>query len=363
MNNISEKTEKATPKKKKDERKKGNIAKSREVSNALTLIAAVVVIFGMANTSIKELKILIVSFLNFDFSIDFNEKIAHSLLSAGISVFMKIFLPIGVIVLCIGIIANVMQTGLLFTSEAIKPKFSKINPFNGLKNMFSKNVAISLIKNTFLLIVLGYIGYSFVKDNYGEILRTGDVYFPYLIYSAFALVRRLFNIAILIAVVIGAIDFAYQFYSHNKKMKMSKQEIKDEFKQSEGDPQVKGQIKQKQREMANARMIQNAKEATVVVTNPTHLSIALRYDREIDSAPVVLAKGADVLAMKIREIANENDIPIIENKPLARFIYKQVEVNREVPEEMYSAVAEVLVAVYKIKNRYKKTGRGIRNGE
>ncbi|MBM7835405.1 flagellar biosynthesis protein FlhB [Clostridium sardiniense] len=354
MNNISEKTEKATPKKKKDERKKGNVAKSKEAINAFTLIGSVLAIFCMSNYAIKQLKILIASFLRFNFNIDFNKNIVNLVLTNGIIVFFKIFLPIGVIVLCIGVIANVMQTGLLFAKESIKPKFSKINPINGFKNMFSQNAFINLLKNNILLIILSYIGYSFVKDNYGEILKTGDIYFPNLIYVIFALVKKLFNIAILIAVVIGILDFAYQFYSHNKKMKMSKQEIKDEFKQSEGDPQVKGQIKQKQREMANARMIQSTKDATVVVTNPTHLSIAIRYDREVDSAPVVLAKGADVLAMNIRKIAKENDIPIIENKPLARFIYKEVEVNEEVPEEMYSAVAEVLVAVYKIKNRYKK---------
>ncbi|MDQ0149917.1 flagellar biosynthesis protein FlhB [Eubacterium multiforme] len=354
MNNISEKTEKATPKKKKDERKKGNVAKSKEAINALTLIGSVMSIFYMSNFAIGELKTLIASFLRLDFNTDFNKEIVKTLLNNGIVIFLKIFLPIGLIILCIGVIGNVMQTGLLFTKESIKPKFSKINPINGFKNMFSQRAFVSLLKNTLLLIILSYIGYSFVKNNYGEILRTGDIYFPNLIYVIFLIVKKLFYIAILIAVVIGILDFAYQFYSHNKKMKMSKQEIKDEFKQAEGDPQVKGQIKQKQREMANARMIQSTKDATVVVTNPTHLSIALRYDREIDSAPVVLAKGADVLAMNIRKIAKENDIPIIENKPFARFIYKEVEVNEEVPEEMYSAVAEVLVAVYKIKNRYKK---------
>lgn len=354
MSSISEKTEKATPKKKKDERKKGNVAKSKEVINALTLIGAVLSIFCMFNYTIKQLKILIVSFLKFDFSIDLNKNVANTLLTNGIIVFLKIFLPIGFIVLCIGVIANVMQTGLMFSKESIKPKFSKINPINGFKNMFSQRAFISSIKNILLLIILSYIGYSFVKNNYGEILRTENIYFPNLIYVIVKLIKKLFKISILIAVVIGVLDFAYQFYSHNKKMKMSKQEIKEEFKQSEGDPQVKGQIKQKQREMANARMIQSTKDATVVVTNPTHLSIALRYNREIDSAPIVLAKGADVLAMNIRKIAKENDIPIIENKPLARFIYKEVEVNKEVPEEMYSAVAEVLVAVYKIKNRYKK---------
>lgn len=185
-------------------------------------------------------------------------------------------------------------------------------------------------------------------------MKLGDIYFPYLIYSIIEIVKELFSIAILIAIVIGAIDFAYQLYSHKKNLKMTKQEVKEEYKQSEGDPLVKSQIRQRQRQMSSQRMIQNAREATVIITNPTHISIAIKYERDVDSAPTVIAKGADVLAMKIREIAKENDIPIIENIPLARLMYREVDVDQEVPADMYEAVAQVLVAVYKIKNRYKK---------
>ena len=180
------------------------------------------------------------------------------------------------------------------------------------------------------------------------------MHFPYLFYTVIALIKKLFIVAILIAVVIAVFDFAYQIYSHKQKLKMTKQEVKEEYKQMEGDPLVKSQIRQKQRQMSGQRMIQNAKEATVIITNPTHISIAIKYESGVDAAPIVIAKGADLLAKKIREIAKENDIPIIENKPLARLIYKEVDVDQEVPSDMYEAVAQVLVAVYKIKNRYKK---------
>ena len=220
--------------------------------------------------------------------------------------------------------------------------------------MFSQKAFVNALKNTILLILLSYIGYSVVKKNFMDILKLENVYFPYLIYAIFNIVKKIFNVAIMIAVAIAAVDFAYELYSHKKGMKMTKQEVKEEFKQAEGDPNVKSQIKQKQRQIASQRMIQNAKDATAIITNPTHISIAIRYDREKDSAPVVIAKGADVLAMKIREIAKENDIPMIENVPLARMLYRKVEVDQEVPAEMYQAIAEVLVAVYKIKNRYKK---------
>ena len=351
---ASDKTEQATPKKKRDERKKGNVAKSREVSNAITLAAAVFCIYIFANSGIRYLKIFISSFLKLDFTTEFSGSLAGGLLKEGIYAFIRLFMPLGAVILIFGVISNVIQTGLMFNNEGLKPQFSKLNPMEGFKNMFSQRALVNLIKNTVLLIVLGYIGFSFVRSNYMDILKIGNVYFPYLIYTVIDLVKKLFVIAILIAVIIAVCDFAYQIFSHKQRMRMTKQEVKEEYKQLEGDPLVKSQIRQKQRQMSGQRMIQNAKEATVIITNPTHISIAVKYEKGVDSAPIVIAKGADVLAKKIREIAKENDIPIIENKPLARLIYKEVDVDKEVPSDMYEAVAQVLVAVYKIKNRYKK---------
>lgn len=351
---ASDKTEKPTPKRKKDERKKGNVAKSREISNAITLVGAVLCIYILSNSGIRYLKTFIASFLKLDFNGGLSENLAGNLMKSGVYAFIKIFMPVGMVILTLGVISNLMQTGLLFSKEALTPKFSKINPISGFKNMFSQKALVTFVKNTVLLIALSYIGYSFVKGNYEDILTISNVHFPYLIYKVIEIIKKLFNVAIIIAVIIGAIDFAYQIYSHNKGLKMSKQEIKEEFKQSEGDPLIKSQIRQKQRQLSGQRMIQNAKEATVIITNPTHISIAIKYEKGVDSAPIVIAKGADILAKKIREIAKEHDIPIIENKPLARLIYKEVNVDEEVPTDMYEAVAQVLVAVYKIKNRYKK---------
>ena len=350
----SDKTEQPTAKKKKDERKKGNIARSKEVSNAFTLIGVVICIFMMINGLIKNFKIYIVSTLTINFSNDLTDNMAHQLFSEGLFKYVKLFLPLGGVVICLAIISNILQGGFVISKETMKPKFSKLNPINGIKNMFSKQAFFSTLKNIILLIILSCIGYSFVKKKYFDILKIGNVYFPYLIYSILDIVKELFKLAIIVAVVIGAVDYVYQLFSHKKNMKMTKQEVKEEFKQAEGDPHVKGQIKQRQRQMATQAMIKNTKDATVIINNPTHISIAIRYEREKDSAPVVIAKGADVLAMKIREIAKEHDIPMIENVSLARMLYRKVEVDQEVPAEMYQAIAEVLVAVYKIKNRYKK---------
>lgn len=349
-----DKTEQPTAKKKKDERKKGNVAKSKEVSNAFTLIAAVMCVFLMIGTTIRQIKVFLTSYLRLDFAADLTDSMAHGILANGLSFFVKIFLPLGLAVMAMGVISHIIQAGVVISKESFKPKFDKLNPMKGIKNMFSQKAFVSALKNTFLLVILSYIGYSFMKENFADILKLGDVYFPNLIYVIFDIVKKLFFMAIGIAVVIGAIDFAYQLYSHKKGMKMTKQEVKDEYKQAEGDPQVKSQIKQKQRQISGQRRIQNTQDADVVIVNPTHISIAIRYKQGIDEAPVVVAKGADILALKIREIAKDNDIPIIENIPLARMIYKEVEVDQQVPAEMYQAVAEVLVAVYKIKNRYKR---------
>ncbi|WP_297712241.1 flagellar biosynthesis protein FlhB [Clostridium sp.] len=350
----SDKTEQPTAKRKMEARKKGNVPRSREVSNAFTLIGAVICIFMMINGLIKNFKIYIASTLSMDFSNHLTDKMANQIFSDGLFKYMKLFLPMGIIVICLAIIANIIQGGFVISTESMKPKFSKLNPFNGIKNMFSGQAFITTFKNVILLIILTAVGVSFVKKNYYDILKVGNIYFPHLIYVAIDIVKKLFKIAIGIAVAIGALDYAYQLYSHKKGLKMTKQEVKDEYKQSEGDPHVKGQIKQRQREILSQSMIQNTKGATVIINNPTHISIAIRYEREKDSAPVVIAKGADILAMKMREIAKEHDIPMIENVPLARMLYREVDVDQEVPAEMYQSIAEVLVAVYKIKNRYKK---------
>lgn len=355
MLSMGDKTEQPTAKKKKDARKKGNVVKSKEIVNALTLLGILLIVYTMSDFIILELKNFIVSCLSSDFTTSIDYNTLQVLVMKLIISFMKIFLPIGGVIILFAVIGNVMQSGLLLTGDGLKPQLSKMNPISGFKNMFSLKALGNLIKSMAIIVVLFYVGYSFIEKNFEGIIKIGDIYFPYLIYTVVDLVKSLLGSICLAVVVISVIDFAYQKYTHNKDLKMTKQEVKEEYKQMEGDPHIKGKRKQKQREMASQRMMQEVPSSAVIVTNPTHISIAIRYEKGKDSTPIVVAKGADVLAFKIREIANEHDIPIIENKPLARFIYKEVEINQEIPEEMYQAVAEVLVAVYKIKNSYKKS--------
>lgn len=352
---TSDKTEEPTEKKKKDERKKGNVAKSKELINALTLCGVVLIVYVMSDSIIRELKVFLVSFLTLDFDLIMSGNVVQFVFNKAMFTYMKLFVPIGIIILILGVVGNLGQTGFLNSKEALKPQLSKLNPINGFKNMFSQTAIVNMLKSIILIIILGYIGIDFIKNNYENFFKIGYVHFPFVLYSIIDMVKQLLSIALVISIVVGAIDFAYQKYAHKKKLKMTKQEVKEEYKQMEGDPLIKSKIRQKQRQMSSQRMISNAKEANVIITNPTHISIAIRYEKGKDSAPVVVAKGADLLAKKIREIAKENDIPMIENKPLARMIYKKVDVDQEVPADMYEAVAQVLVAVYKIRNKYKKS--------
>lgn len=354
MLSTGDKTEEPTTKKKKDARKKGNIAKSKEVTTALTLIGILLIVYTMSDYIILELKNTLVAFLSTDFSANMDFNMLQVLFIHLGTVFIKIFLPIGGIIIVFGVIGHIMQSGLLFTGEALKPKFSKLNPISGFKNMFSLKALGNLVKSIAIIVVLFSIGYSFMVKNFEGIIKIGDIYLPYLLSNVIELIKQLLKNICLGVVVISVVDFAYQKYTYKKDLKMTKQEVKEEYRQMEGDPQLKSKIKQKQRQMSAQRMMQAVPSSTVIVTNPTHISIAIRYEKGQDATPIVVAKGADVIAFKIREIAKEHDIPIIENKPLARLIYKEVEINQEIPEGMYQAVAEVLVAVYKIKNRYKK---------
>ena len=346
---ADEKTEEATPKKKSEARKKGQIAKSKDVNVALTMLACTFVLIICTGPLGLELKNDLIYFLTSDFKnnltlIEAGRSLTFVTLKIG-----KVILPIVLPVMFVGVVSSLMQTKMLFSAEAIKPSFSKINPLNGFKNMFSKKSFVELIKNLFVVTVLSFIGYNYVKDNFSHILEIGRAYLPTIGNQLKDIVMNIFIRITMVLVVLGAVDYFVQFRMFQKDLKMSKQEIKEEYKQAEGDPQLKSKIKQRQREMATRRMMQAIPDATVVVTNPTHLAIAIKYKDGETEAPIVVAKGADNLALKIKEVAKENDVPIVENKPLARMMYETIELDKEIPEDMYQAVAEILAVVYKMK--------------
>lgn len=346
-----EKTEEATPKKKSEARKKGQIARSKDVGLAITMVTCTLVILLLSGMIVGNLKDTMVYFLQSGMLQDINEM---SIKSIVLTVLMKAalcILPVVVPIMIAGIVASLMQTGFLLTGEPLKPKFSKLNPISGFKNMFSKKSFVDLLKNLAVVTVIGFIGFLYVRDNYDKILQIANTYLPSLGGQVQDLVVGIFFQVSVVLVIIAAADYFVQFRFYQKDLRMTKQEIKEEYKQMEGDPQIKSKIKQKQREMATRRMMASVADATVVITNPTHLSIALKYEEGNNEAPKVVAKGADLVALKIKEVAKENDVPIMENKPLARMIYEQVDIDREIPQEMYQAVAEILAMVYKLKNK------------
>lgn len=346
-----DKTEEATPKKKSEARKKGQVARSKEVNLALTLLASTLVLITLGVYVGNSFKATIITFLGSYLNMDLNYNTIKGITFIAMWRIAMVFLPVVIPITVFGILANYIQVGFMLTGEPLKPQLSKLNPLKGIKRMFSIRTIVDTIKNIIIVILLCYIGYSFVRDNFSYILSIGNLKVGEIPTSFGKIVINIFFKVTIVMIIIALMDYIYQKYTYNKELKMTKQEIKEEYKQQEGDPQIKSKIKQRQREMASKRMMQAVPSATVVVTNPTHIAVALKYEEEKSSAPILVAKGADVVAIKIKEIAKENDVPIIENRPLARLLYEKVELDSEIPDDMYQAVAEILALVYKLKKR------------
>ncbi|MFL0195499.1 fused FliR family export protein/FlhB family type III secretion system protein [Clostridium sp. WILCCON 0269] len=343
-----DKTEEATPRKKSDARKKGQIPKSKEIALALTLLASTLVILALGGYVGSQVKSTMIAFINNYLTMSLDYASVQKIAFITIWRLAIIFLPVAVPILIMGILANFFQTRGLVTSQPLKPDLSKLNPINGFKRMFSMRAIMELLKSLSIITVVGIIGFKFVKDNYLYIMTLSDLNFESVASAISKLTVDIFFRVAMIMIFIAIIDYIFQIFQYNKDLKMSKQEVKEEYKQDEGDPQIKSKIKQKQREMAMRRMMQEVPKATVVVTNPTHVAVALKYE-ENQNAPVVSAKGQDLVALRIKKMAKDNDVPIIENPPLARLIYKEVDIDKEIPMEMYQAVAEILALVYKMR--------------
>ncbi|WP_418223644.1 fused FliR family export protein/FlhB family type III secretion system protein [Clostridium isatidis] len=351
-----EKTEEATPKRKSDARKKGQVARSKDVGLAITFVASIFVIILLSNSTVEAFKKNIIYFLSQAASIQLTDGTLQGLSVFVLSKMATTLMPIILPIMIAGVAASLMQTGFLVVKDAIKPSLNKLNPISGFKNMFSKRSAIELVKNLVSISIIIFMAYSYVKDNFYKILNIGNLYLPTMGVEVKSLLLGIFYRIAIFVVVVAAIDYIVQVFMHRKEMRMSKEEVKEEYKQMEGDPQIKSKIKQKQREMSRRRMINSVGDATVVITNPTHLAVAIKYEEGKMEAPQVVAKGADLLALKIKEKARESDVPIIENKPLARMIYEQVEIDKFIPQDMYQAVAEILAMVYKLDKKKRAKG-------
>jgi len=354
---AGEKTEQPTSKKKEKAREEGRVAKSTEVTSAFLLFTmfSAFKIFGPGSVEsmlqlVKEIYQLF-GVKNLDIAY------ASSILGFVIMTIIRILAPYLIVAVLVALVTNLVQVGWHPTLKPMEPKFNKFNPIEGFKRMFSMKSVIELIKSILKIALILAIVYNSIK-NYEELIIM--IYDLPLLEAYGMIINICLNIGVQVGgffLIIAAIDYAYQRYDLNKKLKMTKQEVKDEYKQSEGNPEIKSRIRQKMREASMRRMMQDLPKADVIITNPTHFAIAIQYDVAGFGAPVVLAKGADLMAARIREKAKEYDITMIENKALARTLYYTVDIGDEIPPELYQVVAEILAMVYTLKDKMKEGTR------
>ncbi len=347
-----EQTEKATPKRREEARKRGQVAKSPDLAGAAIFLVGVFVLHASAQRAIGGLGETMRAVLD-----DMSRR-PHLTVASVWLLFAQAFGGIGIVLallfgaaLLAGIGANVLQVGFRFTLQPLAPSFSKINPAAGIARLFSKQVAVNLLKQILKLAAVFVIVYTSVALHPSLFYRVADLTAPQVVQYVSDVVYGIAWKFGLLLLVVALLDYAYERWQFEENLKMTKQEVKDEWRQSEGSPEAKAAFKRRQREFARRRMMAAVPKATVVVTNPTHFSVALEWDEEKMEAPVVTAKGADLLAKRIREIAAEHGVPVMENAPLARTLYTSVELGRAIPPNLYAAVAQVIAFVFRLKQR------------
>lgn len=347
-----EKTEPATPKRREKAREEGQVAKSQDLTAAMILLAGLLGVYLIGYVGQDTLVGMFYTILeHIGSTLMFDEAWWARPLRSGVTTYFMIWLPLAVFCALVAIIVLLRQVKYKISAKPFQLKFDKFNPAKGIKKIFSARSFVEMIKGLMKASLLMYILYRFIMSEQ-ELFLTIMMY-P-METGASIMFGKIWGLGLrmaLILLLIGFIDYAYQKWSFEKSIRMSKQDIKDEHKQSEGDPQIKSKIRQKQRELARSRMMNDVPKSDVVVTNPTHLAVAIQYDQQTMAAPIVVAKGAGFIAKRIREIAEANDIPIVENKPLARLLFAQVDVGESIPQDMYRAVAEVLAFVYRLKKK------------
>jgi flagellar biosynthetic protein FlhB len=350
-NQEQERTEQASPRRKEEARKKGQVAKSQEVASVAVLLGCLAYFyFGSAGLVRKVMEMMHRHLRDAGTTVVSNDTVQGFVFGVVYDSFLMIF-PLLLTVVAAAVAANVIQVGFMLSTETLTPSFSKIDPIKGFRRLFALKSLAELAKNILKLIIVGTIAYYTVAaevDNliplmhqsiWGILTYFGEVSFKIIFRTCWVLI------------ILAALDYMYQRWEYERGLKMTKQEVKDEFKQTEGEPLVKARIRKLQREAARRRMMSKVPKADVVITNPEHIAVALLYEQSGMAAPVVVAKGAGYLAERIREIARGSEVPLVENKPLARILYRTVDIDQAIPENLYRAVAEVLAYVYGLKTR------------
>lgn len=346
-----EKTEKASPKKRQDERKKGKVAKSQDINTAFLLFFCftILLVFGssMKDSMTTLYHYSFTEYIHWDVTMNsVSQVFLESLIEMG-----KMLAPIMIVAMIAGLAANFTQIGFLFTTEPLKLDLKKMNPIQGAKRIFSARALVELLKSLLKIAFIGTITFLVIwiyKDEMMMIaFKTAENAIGF-----FGRITIIMGISAAFALLfLSVLDYTYQKYDFEKNIKMSKKDMKDEHKNIEGDPLIKSKIKEKQRQMAAQRMMSEIPSADVVITNPTHFAIAIKYDEDKATAPYVVAKGVDQIAFKIREVAKANNVATVENRALARSLYDVIEIGDIIPEQFYQAVAEILAYVYRLEKK------------
>jgi len=349
---AGEKTEKATPKKRQDARKKGQVIKSQDITSAIVMLSVFIFLIAFAGSFTSNIQSFFKqTFLHNVHLQEITIEDVMQIFKAMLLEFAIIVLPIMGVAFVAALMGNYIQFGFLFTTESMKFDLKKMDPIKGLKRIFSVKAIIELLKSVLKITFIGSVTTIIVWTNIKAVLALSFKSPAETLVTVATLVGTMGVAASLVLLCLSVLDWSYQKYDYEKNLKMSKQDIKDEYKNSEGDPLIKSKIKQRQREMAMRRMMSEIPTADVVITNPTHYALVLKYDEDQMDAPKVVAKGTDFVAQKIKLIAKEHDIVMVENRPLARAMYDQVEIGDTVPDEFFKAVAEILAYVYRIKRK------------
>lgn len=348
---AEEKTEEATPHKKREVRKEGQVTRSTDLNAVANLLAMYILLLVFYNKYVQDLCAYIATCLS--------EGLLRPLTQGNVlyvfwdsALFMfKLLAPVFLVAIIVGLAVNIGQVGFMFAPKSISPKLSNLNPIQGFQRMFSRRSLVELAKALGKVVVVGWVAFVLVKKNFFNLLYIVDMETPGILTVVAKVLSSVAAGCIGVFFVIAVIDYIFQRLEFRRRIRMTKKEVKDEFKQTEGDPQIRARVKERQRELARHRMMKSVPEATVVITNPTHLAIALKYEVGKQSAPQVLAKGAGYIAQNIIQLARDNKVPVIENKPVAQMLFKTVEIGEEIPEELYKAVAEILATIFRPKKR------------
>ncbi len=337
-----ERTESATPRRREEARRRGQVARSMELTSAFMFLVGLVTIRLVFPSVFSQMMNISTQCWMFDSRSSLAQNLISSIKHSALAL-----APLAMVMFASSLVVNYAQVGFLVSGEALTPKFERINPVKGISRLISKRTVVMLILSLFKVAIVGYILYITLKGEWGKIIGLSDMPISIAVAHVTSIIFKMGMWTALFLFVLAAFDYAYQRWDYERSLRMTKQEFKEEMKHTEGDPLIKARIRSIQREMATRRMMQEVPKADVIITNPTALAIALKYDKEVDSAPKVCAKGARLIAERIKAIARENGVPIIEDRILARALYK-LKLGREIPVVLYKAVAEILARVYRL---------------